>query len=627
MVPRQPDSSGSSARWVLESHRSDGRLSNPHSPRFRSQTRSRSRAIRFGGFLDGGSTIPGFILGIIVLDGGAQAAQVAIQARVLMVAAQRPEPREHDLHDFLLHRRVIRVSCPARWPGAWRFERHLSGGNRIRYSRLSCAVFSRSASRQGKLKQILSPVPLTIPQPSRTGFWLSVREAIQGTHQDFTQGSISRAVLLLATPMVLEMCMESLFAIVDIFWVTRLGSNAVATVGLTESMLTLVFSVALGVSMSTTAMVARRVGEHDHEGASTAASQSILLGLGIAFAMGLPGFFFARHLLALMGAPADLIATGHHYTSIAFGGTISVVLLFINNAVFRGAGDAAVAMRVLWFSNLINLVLDPLFIFGIGPFPRLGVTGAAVSTLIGRSCGVLYQLAILAGGRSRITVRLSTIRLNPRVIGTLIRVSSTGVLQFAIAHTSWIALVRMVSSFGSFAVAGYAIGIRVFMFVLLPSWGLSGAAATMVGQNLGAHKPERAVRAVYVTSVYNMIFLGAIAVILVMAPEAIVHVFTRDPQIVPFAVDCLTVIAWGNLFYAFGMVMVQAFNGAGDTVTPTIINVFGFWLCEIPLAFVLAFRAHLQVRGVFMAIPISEVFISTAGLVLFLRGSWKRKTI
>ena len=467
----------------------------------------------------------------------------------------------------------------------------------------------------------------TTPERSRTSFWFSVKESLRGTKQDFTEGSISRDVLLLAIPMVLEMCMESLFAVVDIFWVTRLGSNAVATVGLTESMLTLVFSVGLGVSMSTTAMVARRVGEHDRAGASTAAAQSILLGLAVALTMGLPGCFFARQLLALMGAPPDLIAGGHHYTSIVFGGTVSVVLLFINNAIFRGAGDASVAMRVLWFSNLINLVLDPLFIFGIGPFPALGVTGAAVSTLIGRSCGVIYQLAILSRGSSRITVRLSHIRPNPRVISTLIRVSSTGVLQFAIGHTSWIALVRMVSSFGSVAVAGYAIGIRVFMFVILPSWGLSGAAATMVGQNLGARKPERAVRAVYLTSVYNMIFLGVIAVVFILAPQSIVHIFTTDPEVVPFAVDCLRVIAWGNLFYAFGMVMVQAFNGAGDTVTPTIINLFGFWFLEIPLAFFLAYRANLQVRGVFMAIPISEVFISSAGLVLFLRGGWKKKVI
>jgi putative MATE family efflux protein len=464
-------------------------------------------------------------------------------------------------------------------------------------------------------------------QEPRASIWRSLGEAIRGTHQDFTEGSISRAVFLLATPMVLEMCMESLFAIVDMFWATRLGANAVATIGLTESMLTLVFSVALGVSMSTTAMVARRIGEKDTAGAATAATQSIFLGMAVALLMGVPGALFASQLLAAMGAPADLIATGHHYTSIVFGGVVSVMLLFLNNAIFRGAGDASMAMRVLWFSNLINLILDPCFIFGLGPFPRLAVTGAAVSTLIGRSCGVIYQFWMLTSGIGRVTLRARNLRLDPRVIGSLIRVSSTGVAQFAIAHTSWIALVRIISSFGSAAVAGYSIGIRVFIFVLLPSWGLSGAAATMVGQNLGARKPERAVRAVYLTATYNMLFLGVVSVFLIACPEAITHIFTTDPGIVPITIDCLRIIACGNLAYGFGMVMVQAFNGAGDTVTPTIINVLGFWFCEIPLAYILAFRAHLEVRGVFIAIPIAEALISIMGLTAFLQGRWKRKVI
>lgn len=465
-----------------------------------------------------------------------------------------------------------------------------------------------------------------IKQPG-TGIWSSLVEAIRGTQQDFTEGSISRAVFLLATPMVLEMFMESLFAIVDVFWVTRLGANAVATVGLTESMLTLVFSVALGVSMSTTAMVARRVGEKDREGAAIAASQAILLGSVVAVLMGLPGFWFSSQLLRVMGAAPDLIATGHRYTSIAFGGSISVMLLFLNNAIFRGAGDAAIAMRVLWFSNLINLALDPCLIFGLGPFPRMGVTGAAVSTLTGRSLGVGYQLWILIRGNSRIRVRTSDFRVVPRVIASLARVSTTGVLQFTIAHTSWIVLVRIISAFGAFAVAGYTIGIRIFIFVILPSWGLSGAAATMVGQNLGAHKIDRAQRAVYLTGLYNMIFLGAVAIVFIGMPAVIVHGFTADPAIEPFAVDCLRIIAFGNLAYAFGMVMVQAFNGAGDTVTPTMINVVGFWLCEIPLAWALAFPAHMKVRGVFASIPIAELFITGMSFALFLRGKWKRATI
>jgi putative MATE family efflux protein len=467
----------------------------------------------------------------------------------------------------------------------------------------------------------------TVTMDRPTGIWQSLLEAIRGTQQDFTEGSISRAVLLLATPMVLEMFMESLFAIVDVFWVTRLGANAIATVGLTESMLTLVFSVAMGISMSTTAMVARRIGEKDTHGAATAAVQAILLGISVALVMGTPGYWLAPRLLEWMGAPTDLIATGHRYTSIVLGGSISVMLLFLNNAIFRGAGDASIAMRVLWFSNLINLVLDPCLIFGLGPFPRLGVTGAAVSTLIGRSCGVLYQLWILARGHSRIAIGRGDLRIVPGVIASLVRVSITGVLQFAIAHTSWIALVRIISAFGSVAVAGYTIGIRVFIFAILPSWGLSGAAATMVGQNLGARKPERAMRAVYLTGFYNMTFLAVVAAVFITVPEAIVRLFTSDPAVTPYAVDCLRIIAFGNLAYAFGMVMVQAFNGAGDTVTPTVINVIGFWLCEIPLAWMLAFRAGMGVRGVFTSIPISELLITAMGLAMFMRGGWKKQRI
>ena len=461
----------------------------------------------------------------------------------------------------------------------------------------------------------------------RVGVWRTISEAIKGTHQDFTQVSISRAVFLLAIPMVLEMLMESLFALVDVFWVTRLGANAIATVGLTESMLMIVFSVALGISFSTTAMVARRTGEKDPEGAATAAMQSIFLGIGVALAMGIPSMIFAHQLLSLMGADGMLIAGGHRYTEIVFGGTAVVMLLFLNNAIFRGAGDASIAMRVLWFSNLINLVLDPCFIFGLGPFPKLGVTGAAVATLTGRSCGVLYQFWILTSGRSRVHLSTWHLRLVPDVIASLIRVSSTGVLQFLIAHTSWLVLVRIISTFGNLAVAGYTIGIRIFMFIILPSWGMSGAAATMVGQNLGAKRPERAERAVYVTGGYNAIYLVAVAMVLIFAPNAVVSFFSTDPVVSGFAVDCLRIIGYGNLTYAFGMVMVQAFNGAGDTVTPTIINVVSFWLCEIPLGWFLAHRTPLGVDGVFTAIPVANTVMTIISLIVFARGSWKLRRI
>ncbi len=461
----------------------------------------------------------------------------------------------------------------------------------------------------------------------RASVWRTVVEAIKGTHQDFTQSSISRAVFLLAIPMVLEMLMESLFALVDVFWVTRLGSNAIATVGLTESMLTLVFSIALGVSLPTTAMVARRTGEKDHEGAAIAAVQAIFLGLGIALLTGLPSMFFAHELLSLMGADQVLIAGGHHYTEIVFGGTVSVMLLFLNNAIFRGAGDASIAMRVLWFSNLINLLLDPCFIFGLGPFPALGVTGAAVATLIGRSCGVVYQFWVLTSGASRVHVQARHLKLVSPVIRSLIRVSATGVSQFLIAHTSWLVLVRIISSFGSLAVAGYTIGIRIFMFIVLPSWGMSGAAATMVGQNLGANKPERAERAVYVTAGYNAVYLVALATVLIFAPHLLVSFFSTDPVVSGYAANCLRIIAYGNLTYAFGMVMVQAFNGAGDTVRPTLINIVSFWLCEIPLAWFLANRTSMRVNGVFTAIPVANTVMTVISLIVFTRGSWKRRRI
>jgi putative MATE family efflux protein len=464
------------------------------------------------------------------------------------------------------------------------------------------------------------------PRP-QAGVWRTIAEAIKGTHQDFTQGSISRAVFLLAIPMVLEMFMESLFALVDTLWVSRLGANAIATVGLTESMLALVFSVALGVSFSTTAMVARRTGEKDPEGAATAAMQSIFLGIGVALAMGIPAMLLTPQLLRLMGADEILILGGHRYAEIVFGGTPVVMLLFLNNAIFRGAGDASVAMRVLWVSNLINLVLDPCFIFGLGPFPKLGVAGAAVATLTGRSCGVLYQLWLLSNGQTRVRLTARQFRIVPPVIASLVRVSSTGVLQFLIAHTSWIVLVRIISTFGGLAVAGYTIGIRIFMFIILPSWGMSGAAATMVGQNLGAKKPERAERAVYVTAGYNAIYLVAIALVLIFAPHIIVSFFSADPIVSRLAADCLRIIGYGNLTYAFGMVMVQAFNGAGDTVTPTMINIVSFWLCEIPLAWLLANHTSMGVNGVFTAIPVANTVMTVISLVVFARGSWKHRRI
>jgi len=457
--------------------------------------------------------------------------------------------------------------------------------------------------------------------------WASLVEAVRGSHQDYTTGNLNRAILLLAVPMVLEMVLESLFGVVDVFWVGRLGANAVATVGLTESMLSLVFSVGMGLSLSTTAMVARRIGEKDPEGAAVAGVQAIALGLFVSLVIGVPCFFFAPNLLRLMGASPEIVATGSGYTRICLGGSFAVLLLFLNNAIFRGAGDAAIAMRLLWVSNIINLILDPCLIFGWGPFPRLGVTGAALATLTGRSIGVLYQCYRLMRGTERIHILKRQVRLRLDVLLRLIRVSLTGILQFAIAHTSWIGLVRIVSIFGAAALAGYTIAIRIVIFVILPSWGLSNAAATLVGQNLGAGHPERAEKAVWRTGFYNVIFLGAVGLVFIFFPEPIVRLFTHDPAVVPLGAACLRIVSYGNLGYAYFMVMMQAFNGAGDTITPTIVNFFGFWLFEIPLAYWLAIPLHMHSNGAFAAIAIAESSMAAASAVLFKQGRWKKKRI
>jgi len=461
----------------------------------------------------------------------------------------------------------------------------------------------------------------------QSSLWASLVEAVKGSHQDYTSANLNRAILLLAVPMVLEMVLESLFAVVDVAWVGRLGADAVATVGLTESMLSLVFSVGMGLSLSTTAMVARRIGEKDPEGAAVAGVQAIFLGLVVSLAIGVPCLVFAPNLLRLMGATPSIVAVGSGYTRICLGGSCAVLLLFLNNAIFRGAGDAAIAMRLLWVSNIINLVLDPCLIFGWGPFPRLGVTGAALATFTGRSIGVAYQFYRLLKGTERIRILARQVRVQVDVLWKLIRVSLTGILQFAIAHTSWIGLVRIVSTFGAAALAGYTIAIRIVIFVILPSWGLSNAAATLVGQNLGAGKPDRAEAAVWRTGLYNVIFLGTVGVFFIVFAEPIVRLFIHDPEVVPLGAACLRIVSYGNLGYAYFMVMMQAFNGAGDTITPTIVNFFGFWLLEIPLAYVLSMPVGMKSNGVFASIAIAESAMAAASAILFRQGKWKRKKI
>jgi len=470
--------------------------------------------------------------------------------------------------------------------------------------------------------EAISPIP-----SSENSLWASLWKAIQGSHQDYTDGSLNRVILLLAVPMVLEMVLESLFAVVDVFWVGRLGANAVATVGLTESLLSVIFAVGMGLSLSTTAMVARRIGEKDQKGAAVAAVQAIILGLATAVAIAVPCLIYAPELLRLMGASPDIVAVGTGYTRICLGGGGVVLMLFLNNAIFRGAGDAAIAMRLLWVSNIINLILDPCLIFGLGPFPRLGVTGAAAATFAGRSIGVAYQFYRLLRGTERIRIFARQSRVNLQVLLRLVRVSLTGILQFAIAHTSWIGLVRIVSVFGAASLAGYTIAIRIVVFLILPSWGLSNAAATLVGQNLGARKPDRAELAVWRTGFYNMIFLGSPGVLFVLFAEPVVRLFTHDPAVVPLAAACLRIISYGNIGYAYGMVMLQAFNGAGDTVTPTILNFFGFWLLEIPLAYWLAIPMHLRSNGVYVSVVVAEAAIAATSALLFKRGRWKAQQI
>jgi putative MATE family efflux protein len=458
-------------------------------------------------------------------------------------------------------------------------------------------------------------------------FWQSLRQAVHGSQEDFTEGGLSRAIALLAVPMVLEMVMESVFAICDVFFVSRLGANAVATVGLTESLLTLVFSLAIGLSMGTTALVARRTGEKDPEGAGVAGAQAILIGLLASLVLGGIGILTGPAALSLLGASEDVLAIGSGYARILLGGCGTVMLLFIINAIFRGAGDAAVAMRVLWLANLINLILDPCLIFGLGPFPELGVAGAAVATTIGRGVGVLYQFWVLARGTSRIRIGLSEIRLATAVMRTLLRVSLGGIFQVLVATCSWVALVRIIALFGSTAVAGYTIAIRVVIFSILPAWGMANAAATLVGQNLGAGKPDRAERSAWLTGLYNMVFLGCIAVLFLVFGSSIIGLFSRDPGVLAVGVECLRIISYGYLFYALGMVVVQAFNGAGDTTTPSLINFFCYWLLQIPLAYWLAVSSDLGPRGVFWAIAIAEAMITVVGASLFRLGRWKKRQV
>lgn len=457
---------------------------------------------------------------------------------------------------------------------------------------------------------------------SSPSFWELVKESISGSRRDFTREPIGRSVILLAVPMVLEMMMESVFVVVDIFWVSKLGAHAIATVGLTESMLTIVYAVAVGLSMGATAVVARRIGEGKPDAAARAAVQAILIGVVLAAGIGVVGAAAGPQLLEWMGASPETIAMGG-YTRIMLGGSITVVLLFLINAVFRGAGDASVAMRSLWLANAINIVLGPFLVFGWGPFPQLGVEGAAIATTIGRGTGVLYQLKCLFRRGGRITVRREHFGIEGEALRTILRISRTGIFQVAVATTSWVALVRILSEFGSIAVAGYTIAIRVILFALLPSWGMANAAATLVGQNLGANLPARAEASVWRAALYNLIFLGVVGFLFVLLAEPIVRLFTSEAEVVLHGSRCLRIVAAGFVFYAYGMVVGQAFNGAGDTRTPTWLNFGCFWLLEIPAAYLFGHLLGFGPTGIFCSITLAFCVYAIASVVLFRRGRWK----
>jgi putative MATE family efflux protein len=468
---------------------------------------------------------------------------------------------------------------------------------------------------------------LTVAPQVSQSLWADIKESVRGSHRSYTTGPIGRSILLLAIPMVLEMIMESVFAVVDIFWVSHLGTDAAATVGLTESLLTIIYALAIGLSIGAMAMVARRIGEQNPDGAARAAVQAIFLALLISIIIGVVATPLAPRLLALMGGSPWVVEHGVGFTRVMLACNFTVVTLFMVNAIFRGAGDAAIAMRTLWLANWINILLGPCLIFGLGPFPKLGIVGAAIATNIGRGTGALVALIKLFREGARFKIRREHLRLEPAVMGRLIRLSATGTFQVFIGMASWIGLVRIISSFGSNAVAGYTFGIRVILFALLPSWGMANAAATMVGQALGAKDPDRAERAVWQAGFYNMIFLGVVGILFVLFAPQIIWFYTSDPEVAKYGVDCLRIVAYGFLFYAYGMVLGQSFNGAGDTWTPTILNLFVFWLWEIPLAYILSVVLGMGPRGVFFSITIAFSTLAVASALVFRRGRWKRKVV
>ncbi|WP_028663940.1 MATE family efflux transporter [Runella zeae] len=458
-------------------------------------------------------------------------------------------------------------------------------------------------------------------------FFQLLLQALKGEEQEYTTGSINRAIFLLSVPMILEMVMESLFAVVDIFFVSQINTNAVATVGLTESVLTLVYSIAIGLSTAATAIVSRRIGEKQLAEAGHAAAQVILVSVILGVVVGISGFLGAESILRAMGGSEELIASGSNFTRIIFASSPAIILLYTLSGVLRGGGDAAVAMRSLWIANGLNIALCPLFIFGWGPIPAFGVAGSAIATTIGRSAGVLYQLSALASSKGAVQVLRSQLRPDFAIIRNLISVAAGGTGQFIIASASWVFLTRILSDFGPSIVAGYTIAIRIIVFTILPSWGMANAAATLVGQNLGANEPSRAETSVWRAAFFNFLFLAAVAIIFFVFAKPIISWFNNDPLAVATGVNCLRIVCLGYLFFAYGMVISQSFNGAGDTLTPTLMNLVCFWAIEIPLAYLLAKKLALGPEGVYISVAFSESLLAIIGVILFKRGKWKMKKV
>lgn len=449
------------------------------------------------------------------------------------------------------------------------------------------------------------------------------KEALKGTHKEYTSGSIRKALFMLAIPMILEMTMESVFAVVDIFFVGKLGKEAISTVGLTESVLTLVYSLAIGMSMAATATVARRIGEKNEEAASKAGTQAIVLSLIVTVIISISGVIFAPEILGLMGASSETISMGSNYTRILFGGSVVIIELFLINGIFRGAGDAAIAMRSLWLANFLNIILCPTLIYGIGSWDGYGLTGAALATTIGRGTGVIYQVYHLMKGKRAVRIRKEYFTPDWQQIGALSKIAWTATAQFLIGSASWIVLAKLMARFGSAAIAGYTVGIRIMMFFILPAWGMSNAAATLVGQNLGAGEPERAEKSVWRTAGYNAIFMSLISLLFIFFSKQIIGFVNSDPEVEKIATQALNIMSLGYIFYGVGMVVTSSFNGAGDTRTPTVISLIGFWALQIPLAYLLAITADLGPRGIFFAVIIAEAFITVIGVIIFRQGKWK----